>query len=370
MKQRLLINIHYLEIGGAESSLIGLLHFMDPSEYNVDLMINDKRGELLKYIPDWVNVLDIPSDYSMIERPIVEVIKKGFIKIALARLWAKYRFNEYSRKKNPKDGSAIYSFVAKYVTPLLPDLNYLGEYDVAISYLMPHNIVRDKIKARKKVCWIHTDYSAIDVNSKLELPVLSEYDKIVSISDSVTYKFHSVFPELNDKIVKVEPILSRSLIEGRSLEFVPTDMQKGGNETIILTIGRYCYAKNLESIPYICKTLIENGLNVRWYIIGYGGSDQYIRDEIEKNDIEGKVVLLGKKENPYPYIKACDWYIQPSRYEGNSITVKEAQLLEKPVIITNYPTAASQINQGVDGFIGPYDIDDFARYIANLLRGL
>ena len=67
------------------------------------------------------------------------------------------------------------------------------------------------------------------------------------------------------------------------------------------------------------------------------------------------MILLGKKDNPYPYIKACDIYVQPSRYEGKSVTVREAQVLCKPVIVTNYTTARSQVKDGVDGCIVPQD---------------
>ena len=89
----------------------------------------------------------------------------------------------------------------------------------------------------------------------------------------------------------------------------------------------------MEEIPAICRGIIETGVDVRWYIIGYGGSDDYIRREIEREGMQNHVFLLGKKENPYPYIKACDWYIQPSRYEGKSVVVRETQILQKPVIL-------------------------------------
>ncbi len=79
-------------------------------------------------------------------------------------------------------------------------------------------------------------------------------------------------------------------------------------------------------------------------------------------------MLLGKKENPYPYIKACDIYVQPSRYEGKSITVREAQILCKPVIVTNYPTASSQIQDGVDGIIVPMDVDACAQEMVEFIR--
>ena len=84
--------------------------------------------------------------------------------------------------------------------------------------------------------------------------------------------------------------------------------------------------------------------------------------------MEDRVILLGKKDNPYPYIAACDIYVQPSRYEGKSVTVREAQILGKPAVITNYATSASQLENGVDGVIVPMDNESCARGIADLLN--
>ena len=368
MKPRIFINIHYLEIGGAETSLIGLLQALGPKRVEVDLFLNDHRGEMMAYIPNWVNVLPPCKAYTMIERPIKEVIKAGYIHIALARLWAKIRFELYARKKQPIDGSAIFGYVSKYVTPLLPSLKRLGKYDLAISFVTSHNIVLDKVQAKKKICWIHTDYTNIDVNTDLELAVWSGYDHIVSISKDVTLNFCQVFPSLGNKIIEIENILSPRFIRQQAdLEAQPLDMLKVGNGYTLLTIGRYSYQKKQEEIPIICRMLIEKGLTIKWYIIGYGGSDEYICKAITKEGMEENVILLGKRANPYPYIKACDWYIQPSRYEGKSVVVREAQILGKPVIITDYPTSASQVQNGVDGIIVPMDIGKCAEAIAMAL---
>ena len=80
------------------------------------------------------------------------------------------------------------------------------------------------------------------------------------------------------------------------------------------------------------------------------------------------VIILGKKENPYPYIKKCDIYIQPSRYEGKCVAVREAQMLGKPVIITNYVTSGSQLEDGVDGIIVPMDNEGCADHIAEVIK--
>lgn len=136
----------------------------------------------------------------------------------------------------------------------------------------------------------------------------------------------------------------------------------------LLSIGRFSYPKNFDNVPYITKLLREKyELDVQWYIIGYG-DEKPIRDAITATEMESQVILLGKKSNPYPYIKACDVYVQPSRYEGKSVTVREAQMLGKPVIVTNYPTAPSQVINGHTGFIVPLDNEACAKAMANILR--
>lgn len=372
MKSRIFIAIHYMHLGGAETSLIGLLQALDPQKVDVDLFVYSHEGDMMKLIPSYVNLLPENSVWSMIERPLTTVLKKGYWKMFMARMRAKYRMNQYVKQYHPKDGSAIIGFVGDEVSKILPHLHHLGTYDLAISFLRFHEFVLDHVTAKRKVCWIHTDYSQIDVCAELELPVWSAYDHVISISEDVTKTFLQVFPSLKDKIVEVENILSPDYVRQRSLLISPEDIQKEmtvrGDCINLLTIGRFSEAKKLDKIPAICRGIVEAGLDVRWYIIGYGGSDDYIRREIDREGMQEHVFLLGKKENPYPYIKACDWYVQPSRYEGKSVVVREAQMLCKPVIVTNYPTAPSQIQQGVDGVIVPMDIPGCVAQMVETLK--
>lgn len=372
MKPRIFIAIHYLHLGGAETSLIGLLQALDPQKVDVDLFVYSHEGDMMKLIPSYVNLLPENPTWSMFEKPLKKVLKKGYLRMLFARMRAKWRMRQYLKTNNPKDGAAIHGYLGEEVSRVLPNLHYLGVYDLAISFLNPHNFVLDHVKAKKKVCWIHTDYTHIDVNADLELPVWSAYDHVISISEDVTKTFLQVFPSLKDKIVEIENILSPDYVRQRSQLISPEDIQKEmparGDCINLLTIGRFSEAKKLDEIPAICRGIVEAGVNVRWNIIGYGGSDDYIRREIEREGMQEHVFLLGKKENPYPYIKACDWYVQPSRYEGKSVVVREAQMLCKPVIVTNYPTAPSQIQQGVDGVIVPMDIPGCVAQMVETLK--
>lgn len=367
MKKRIFIAIHYLEIGGAEISLIGLLNAIDYSRYEVDLFVYSHQGELMKLIPKEVNLLPEIPKYAQIEQPMTSVLKRGYVDVVLARLWAKVRFAAYVRRVKPKDGSAVFQYVANAVTPCLPSLHHLGMYDLAISFLTPHNIVLEKIQARKKIAWIHTDYSRIDVNVALELPVWNEYDCIASISPDVSRTFLSVFPSLQGKLVEIANILSPAFVRSRAEEQV--DLSVFGDEAVkLLSIGRFTYPKNFDNVPDILRRIREYGIDARWYLIGYGGEESLIRQRIREAGMENYVVIVGKKANPYPYIQACNLYIQPSRYEGNSVTVREAQMLCKPVVVANYPTAASQIQNGKDGVIVPLENAACAEGIVRVIR--
>ena len=381
MKPRIFINMHYMEIGGAERALLGLLNAIDTNKVDVDLFINQHTGEFIKLIPQNINLLPEISAYSVIEKPIITALKKGHIGIALARLFAKvaYKYNSsllrhyvtpplFVRKKQSRsccDDASIFNLVAKYTTPLLPTLKKYGEYDLAISFLSPHNIVKDKVLAKKKIAWIHTDYTKISVDANAELTIWESYNKIISISEDVTKTFSQVFPSLNHKIIEIENILSPQFIKDQSSLFEPEEMR--GDFIKICSIGRFCFAKNFENIPFIARILKEKGINIKWYIIGFGDTAETI-ENIRKTNTGDCVKFLGKKENPYPYISNCDIYVQPSRFEGKSVTVREAQILCKPIVITNYPTASSQVKNGVDGIICDMNNNSIANAIFNLVQ--
>lgn len=369
MKPRIFIAMHYMEIGGAETALVGLLNALDPARVDVDLFLYDHRGEMMQFIPEWVNLLPQIPKYSVLERPIVELVKRGFWGIAAARMWAK-RISKvaYKRSGSKLENNGGLDKMSKCTTPLLPKINPSMTYDLAISFLTPHRIVAEKVKAKKKIAWIHTDYTRVWVDAEDELKVWQKYDYVASISGDVTNTFLQVFPSLAPKIVEIENILSPKFVRKRA-ELEDTDKEFRQTDKIsLLSIGRYSEQKNYDNVPDICKRLIgKTKLNIKWYIIGYGGDEALIRQKIKEAGMEEHVILLGKQSNPYPYIKACDIYVQPSRYEGKSVTVREAQMLCKPVVVTNYPTAPSQIRSGVDGVIVPMDNEGCAHGLAEVI---
>ena len=366
MNPSILIFSQAMELGGVERSLLGLLDAIDYDRYDVDLFLMRHSGELMPYLNPKANLLPEIPQYASLAVPMASLIRRGQFGVLCGRLQGKLAAQRFDKKhSSDKPTVTALTYSHKYTLPVMPQIS--GKtYDLAISFLTPHYFARQRVQAEKYAAWIHTDYTALTFDRAAELAMWEEYDAICGVSEQASRGFQAVFPELTGKVQTIENILPKELICKQAA--VPqTDLPSGDAKTL-LSVGRFCEAKNFDNVPDICRRLVADGLDVKWYLIGYGGSEPLIRQKIHDAGMQERVIILGKKDNPYPYMRACDLYVQPSRYEGKAVTVREAQLLGKPVVITNYATSASQLADGVDGVIVPMDNAGCAAGIAALLR--
>lgn len=366
MKPSILIFSQAMELGGVERSLLGLLDSIDYDRYDVDLFLMRHSGELMPHLNPKANLLPEIPQYASLAVPMASLIRSGQFGVLCGRLQGKLAAQRFD-KKHPsgKPSVAALTYSHKYTLnsmPLISDKTY----DLAISFLTPHYFARERVKAKKYAAWIHTDYTALSLDHMAELAMWGAYDAICGVSEQVSQGFRMVFPELAEKVQAIENILPKELIYEQAEE--PQDDMPLEESIALLSVGRFCDAKNFDNVPDICRRLVADGLDVKWYLIGYGGDEPLIRQKIAEAGMQERVIILGKKDNPYPYMRACGLYVQPSRYEGKAVTVREAQLLGKPVVITNYATSGSQLEDGVDGVIVPMDNADCTAGIAALLR--
>lgn len=367
-KKKIFITTHDMRLDGAERSLIGLLSGIDYRQYEVDLFILLHTGPLLQKIPKEVNILPEIGRYKAILSPAKSSFKKGYLDVIFKKWRALKNAKKFIKDHTIGKNNMIYPvYLHKELCSVLPIINNV-HYDLAISFLNPHYITTHKVRARKKIAWIHNDYSFFEVDRQTELKMWNAYDHIISISKESSKSFNNLFPELQNKTVLIENALNVADIKKQSNEImVESEISQSANQWVLLSIGRFTYAKNFDNIPLIAALLKLKGFKLKWFIIGFGDDEKLIRKKIRDLNVEDNVIILGKKNNPYPYIKACDVYIQPSRSEGKSVCVREAQILGKPVVITSYKTASSQLDHKVDGIIVPLDNEGCANGIAELL---
>ncbi|PES84669.1 glycosyl transferase [Bacillus cereus] len=362
MKKDVLFVINNLNCGGAEKSLISLLNTMDYSCYNVDLFLFRHEGLFLNKIPKQVNVLEEPLEYQLFDMPIkaaiMKCLRQGRLDIALSRVCAGYIF------KSEKNKARCEQRVWRYLSKSLQNIS--KKYDVAIGYLEknPVYFCIDKVNANKKIGFIHTDYDKLGMDPNIDRGYFRSLDHIVTVSEECANVLKQRFSIYNDKIGVIHNIVSPSTINKMSQEKV--DLERKGVK--LVSVGRLSHEKGFDLAIEACKNLVGDGYEIKWYIIGEGEGRGKLEKMIEENQLQDHFLLLGLKENPYPYIREADIYVQPSRFEGKSIAIDEAKILHKPIVVTNFSTAKDQIKNEENGLIIDMDAHSLSEGIKKLIH--
>lgn len=366
---KVLFVISALEAGGAEKSLINLLNLFDYNRYQVDLLLFKKEGIFMDQIPEEVRIIEAPDDlfylYNIHGRQIKHAL--GAFPSIIARITGTIYRNYFVRNKSyPGTQIRWNKFYKKHISI------FNDEYDIAISYMHGEVMyyVAEKIKARKKITWVHNDYRALKLKPETDYPYLCSFDKIATISDECVDILTQVFPQIKDKVVSIPNLTSSSLIRKRAELYYPEEYKDScnANKVIILSIGRLNYQKGFDIAIKIAAEMKKRGLQFVWYIIGKGTEQEHLTELINQFGLKEEFVLLGIRENPYPYIKNADIIAQPSRYEGKSVVIDEAKILHKPIVVSDYATVRDQITNENEGIISKLEVENFAEALEKLIQ--
>ena len=362
MKKNILFIMSNLECGGAEKALVSMLEVFDYSKYNVDLLLFNQKGIFLNKVPKEVNILEEPFGYKYYDmsakQAIKDLLSKGKIKDAVGRLVSMFIY------KTEKDSSRCNQRVWKYISSTFGKLD--KEYDVAIGYLEGHPIYYcvDNVKAKQKIGFIHSDYDKMRLNYIGDKVYFKYLDKIVTVSYECGEVLKRRFPEYQDKVEIMHNIVSPKVIYKMALENI--DIEKC--DITLVSVGRLIKIKGYDLAVGACKKLIDCGYDLKWYVIGEGTERNKLEELIRKYNLEDRFILLGLKENPYPYIKQADIYVQTSRFEGKSIAIDEAKILHKPIVVTNFTTVKDQIDNEINGLVIEMNSESIYKGIERLIN--
>lgn len=350
-KTNLLFVIDSLSCGGAEKSLVTLLGLIDPNQFNIDLSLHSRGGIFEKLVPSFVNVNTIE-------------INKGYLnlKYQVARFYFKFfrLFNTNKKMHNAqlywKSFSQCHKVIAK-------------KYDIAIAYGQGFStyFISDKVEANIKYSWLNNDYIKAGYNLKFDIPFYSLYNKIVVVSEENEKVFQQC---LKASGVAFTTVVIRDIVDDIEINFksrLPIELVNSKESLVITTVGRLIPQKGLSLAIKACKLLIDKGKNVKWFVVGEGHEREALEELIRTYNLKENFILLGLKENPYPYIKMADIYVQSSVFEGLCITLIEARLLQKAIVTTNFPSAYGTIDHNRTGLICEMNPESIAESITRFL---
>lgn len=358
MKTKLAIVTYQMNMGGIEKSLLSFLEVLPKESFDVTIYLLKRGGALFDKLPDHVRIKHVLSDDTRGFDIVKSYVKEGKLLTSMKAtyyLWrikrgvnSAYEENTYTANRLPKQKA---------------------EYDVAIAYYIPCDLsviyTLNNIRAKKRIAWLHIDLGIYQRALQLYATTYEKYDHIFGVSKYIVNQFNRSLPQLAEKTSPFYNIIQKrklhQLAQGKE------SFQDTFNGLRILTVGRLSKEKGQDLLPQVVKRLIEEGYDIRWYCIGDGHLRPYLEEAIKKHGIENHLILLGLKQNPYPYFRDCDLYVQPSRYESYCLTVAEARAFHCPIITTN--TAASeQIIEDQSGVIVDCNEDALYQAVKRLLE--
>ena len=357
MKKKIAIVTRQLITGGIEKALISMLEVIPKDDFEVTLFVMARGGEFEQFIPKWVKIKNLYGEENTIKEKVINKIKKlrfiSAIKIGL--------YSIHALKVKP--GYEQESVLSK----ILPEQE--EEYDLAIAYHVPASFpviyVSEHLKAKKKIAWIHSDVEVYKGYMKKYINYYYKFNKIYCVSKFAQDKFNVQYPELAYKTDVFYNIINPK--ELYKMAKLNTGFDDNYDGIRILTVGRLSEEKGYDIIPHIVYRLKQEKMNIKWYILGEGGVRKVLEEKIKDMNLNNNIILLGNKNNPYPFFKDCDIYVQPSRHEGYCITLAEARIFKKPIITTNFIGAKEQIIHNENGIMVEFDKNQIYESIKRLI---
>lgn len=333
--KKVLFIVQNFKIGGTISSLYSLLSLVNESEVKVDVFAKMQIGEYFDSLPN-CQILDenIWLSHSICRGGY---LKKNIVNILLA-----------FRKALGLFGFDLYKFY-----------NYWGgksiktdQYDAVIGFDETLSGYISYLPAKKRISWIHCDYRRY-ANGKDESAFFNRIDTIVCVSYYAKSVFDSIYPQFSYKSVCIHNVINRDLILEKSTEDI-NDYRFDTSQFTIISCGRIDPVKQFSRIPQVVDKLIKlNADPFKWYILGSGNNkeENLIHNEIVKYHVEDYVIMLGMKDNVYPYMHKSDLYVCTSCSESFPMVVNEAKALSKPIVSNDFPSVHESVQDGINGYV-------------------
>ena len=309
-KKRLLFTAYSLNLGGIETALINLVNRIDLDKYDVEIILEKKEGIFLDKVKKEITIKEFKVYNN--KNKIIRKIRNLSQRII-------YTIVNYH----------TYDFSCCYAT-----------YSLSGSKL-------SKIASSNNSFYVHNNYKDLYKDEQKEKQFfmdrkITKFKHIIFVSNEYRKEFLRLFPSLEEKTLVLNNFIDTENIKKESKEKIPNKKQK--EKKLFLFVGRLDDdAKKIGRAIRLTKKIKE----IEFWIVGDGPDRKIYEEMIKKEKLEDRVKLMGRKKNPYPYMKKADYILLTSDYEGFPVIYLEAITLQKP-IITTIDVSDDKINMGKD----------------------
>lgn len=344
-KKKILVVQGTLNAGGAEKATVSFLNTLPRDKYEVDLMLSSRKGLFYSQVPEWVNIIDAPYPFSCLSHKPTDW---RFYVRHNPLMWARKVKRTFCAKRQHKL-HVIQSLWKQWCD----DIPAWGrEYDAAYGGQegMCNYYIMDKVKAKRKILWIHCDYEWLKYADDFDRPYFSQATCVATMSPASRDILKRHFPESSEQFLFLENISNGAMI--RKMASLPINEGLFCTDGInIVTVGRLAPPKNYHRAIRTAAELKKRDVKFRWVVVGEGPLRPELEALVQELGVQDNFRMIGLRSNPYQYMAKADMLVVTSDFEGRSIAIDEAQILGIPVITTNYPTAHDAVIDKETGLI-------------------
>lgn len=343
-KKKILFVNDEMTVGGVARILCTLLKLIDREKYDVDLLVLHKHGDLLKEIPNDINVIEGTKFFRTVDIPLKECNTSDILsKIVLLLSMKSGIIKEKIIKERKK----------------ILNKHYDIEFAAKEGFCTIFTAYGD---SNKKINWVQTDYKVNNYavhHMNLMKDALKKIDINIACSNQVEKSFREIFGVENACVIH-NPI-DNERIKRLSLESLSSDINK--NKINLITVARFHPQKALHRI---IKAYSKYRDFYTLTIIGDGPLKLELYELAKALNVFDEIKWFGTLKNPYNYINKSDLFVLSSLYEGYPTIVPESLISGTPVLTTNVAGVKEQLTKNEYGFIVDNNLSAIEEALENL----
>ena len=332
-KIKVLFRLRSLEMGGVPRVVLDLLRNLPKDKFDFTLMLNLYQGELVTEIPKDIKLIVVEKGREQMSKNLF--IQK--IQLGLRRL----KLEIYD-----KFPAILYTLKVK------------EDFDIEVSpgYAEFEMVLNSPNKKSRKIGWFHTDVSYdTDKNRVMKrINLMKKFDWMIFGAAQTRQVIEDVYGVTYPKSSVIYNVIKLPEVRKKAEEF-QTDFEL---RPTFISIGRLHHRKGYAELMRVHKRLLDQNLMHSIAVIGGGNEMENLKNQAKELGVEKTFLLLDSQKNPWPYVKAADYFVLPSKSESYPLTIGEVMGLHKPIISTNVGGIPEMIDDGKDGILVNFDEDE------------
>lgn len=358
-----------LVMGGAETVLLNMLKMLGANpEYHVDVLFMENReNHNIHLIPQHFNI-----DYAL----------TGLESAFLLYLKSVMHSRNFTHKSEGYYQSWIYG-IQNRVVEVIKNKIEQQHYDVVIDFQRNYTSMDDYLSNNtlpehtKLIRWVHSSFELEQrwaPAGEYFQNVLNKCDKIITLCEEMLNNSKIICEKIGVDQNKLDFLFNpqdQDKIHQLMNEVLSNADQKLMEMDYMVQVSRLDEnSKNHLQMVDIYHQLKQRGITQKLYIIGDGWGEEALREKINALGLQDDCLLLGKRDNPYPFMKNAQLFIHTAKYEGFGMALTESMACGTPVVAFGCPTGPSEIlGYGKYGIvIEPNDVDNFVEQVYLLLN--